>query len=64
MVIARAAAALGKDTWDVFIDLDSCFEEIAAAGSDASSGAVEPRGHALHASSNSTPSSASSPPGP
>jgi hypothetical protein len=33
-VIERASAALGKDVWDLFIELDGCFEEIAAAGSE------------------------------
>jgi HD domain len=33
-VIERVAAVLGKDVWDLFVDLDSCFEEIAATGSE------------------------------
>lgn len=32
-VIDRVAAALGTDRWNVFLELDTLFEEIAADGS-------------------------------
>jgi len=34
MVVDRAAEAIGKERWDIFTDLDSTFEEIAAGGVD------------------------------
>jgi hypothetical protein len=33
-VIESVATKLGKDMWDVFVELDTCFEEIAARGSE------------------------------
>ena len=32
IVIDRGAAILTRDRWEIFVELDSCFEEIAAAG--------------------------------
>lgn len=34
LVIARAAAAANRDTWDLFIPLDAAFEDLAAGGDD------------------------------
>jgi hypothetical protein len=34
MVIDQIAKQLSKDRWDLFIELDSCFEMIASAGED------------------------------
>jgi hypothetical protein len=31
-VIDEVASAVGKSRWDLFVDLDSCFEQIAAGG--------------------------------
>ena len=31
-VIEAAARGVGKDFWDVFVEIDTCFEEIAAGG--------------------------------
>ncbi|APR81553.1 Hypothetical protein A7982_06902 [Minicystis rosea] len=33
-VVEAVAAKLGRDFWDLFVDLDSTFEEIAAQGSE------------------------------
>lgn len=33
-VIDGAAGKLGKDFWEVFVELDTCFEEIAAGGAE------------------------------
>jgi len=32
-VIDLVAAALGRSRWDIFVELDTCFEAIAADGS-------------------------------
>jgi hypothetical protein len=33
-VIEAVATKLGKDMWEVFVELDTCFEEIAAGGAE------------------------------
>jgi len=33
-IIKRIADSLGKDRWDIFIDLDNCFESIAEKGTE------------------------------
>lgn len=33
-VTDRVAAYLGKKRWDIFVDLDSCFESVAAGGTE------------------------------
>ena len=34
VVVERVAKTLGRPTWDVFVELDTCFEEIASEGDD------------------------------
>ncbi len=30
----RIAALIGKERWDIFTDLDDCFESVASSGSE------------------------------
>jgi hypothetical protein len=33
-VLELAATKLGRDFWDIFVELDTCFESIAAGGTE------------------------------